>query len=96
MNIKVAAFTVSEKSSNTLTESIQIYDLNNFKEIIVYVAGNDAAQNNRAGVMLRENLETEYIEEMYGKLISLIKEKTQLLTFTYAVSAHVVMQMLTM
>ena len=59
---------------STLTENIQ-NDLNNFKDIIVYVAGNDAAQDHRAGVMLDESLETEYIEEMYDKLILLIKEK---------------------
>ena len=46
--------------------------------------------------MLGESLETEYIEEMYDKLILQIKEETQLSTFTYAVFAHVVMQMLTM
>ena len=61
---------------STLTENIQIYDLNNYKDIIVYVAGIDASQDHWAGVMLSENLETEYIEEMYDKLSLLIQEKT--------------------
>ena len=52
---------------STLNENIQNY-LNNFKDIIVYVAGNDAAQDHRAGAMLDEKVETEYIEEMYDKL----------------------------
>ena len=58
-----------------LTENIQIYDLKNFIDIIVYLAGNYAAQGHQPGVMLGENIETEYIEELYDKLITLIKEK---------------------
>ena len=47
-----------ENTLSTVTKTIQIYDLNNFKDIIVYVAGNGAAQDHQAGVMLGENLQT--------------------------------------
>ena len=64
MKNHVSCKSYPEATISTLKENIQIYDLNNFKDIKVYVAENDAAHDHRAGVMLDENLETEYIEEM--------------------------------
>ena len=59
----------------TLMDKVQIYNLKNFKAIVIYIAGNDTSQRHRAEAMLGENVETEYIEEIYDKLILQIKEK---------------------
>ena len=55
---------------DVLLEKIKIYDIKNFDNIIIYVSGNDAAQNR----------DTEYIEEKYEQLISFIKSKNPTVT----------------
>ena len=75
MKNNVACQSYSGATLSTLMEKVQIYDLKNFKDIIVYVAGNDASQDYHARAMLGENIRTEYIEELYEKLILLIKKK---------------------
>ena len=53
-----------------LLEKIKIYDLKNFENIIIYVAGNDASQKK----------DIEYIEEKYEQLINYIKSKNPTVT----------------
>lgn len=56
---------ISGATIDSLTEKLHIYDLKSFKEIIIYVSGNDVSQNYRADAMLGENVEMEYIEDRY-------------------------------
>ena len=61
---------LSGATVDTLLEKFKIYNLKNFKNIIIYVSGNDASQNN----------DLEYVEEKYKQLINNIKSKTPIMT----------------
>lgn len=65
-----------------LMDEIRIFDLKCFENIIIYVAGNDAAN-------IKTDLDLDTTEEKYEQLINFIQEKVLELTFIFVVYALV-------
>ena len=68
LNKNVECHSISGATIETIIDKIQIYDLNCFDNIIIYVAGNDCANKN-------SEWDYEIIEEKYDQLINHIRNK---------------------
>ena len=64
---KVYKHGISGATVDTLIEEIEVYDLQNFSHIILYIGGNNASNGT----------ESEYFEEKYDQLICYIKESNK-------------------
>ena len=67
MKDKVYKHGISGATVDTLLEEIEVYDLQNFSHIILYIGGNNASNGT----------ESEYFEEKYDQLICYIKERNE-------------------
>lgn len=66
----VECHSISGATVDMLLNKIKVYDLKNFRNIIIYVSGNDVSQK----------VDPEYIEERYESLINYIKSKNSTIT----------------
>ena len=64
---KVYKHGISGATVDTLLQEIEVYDIQNFSHIILYVGGNNASNGT----------ESEYFEEKYDQLICYIKERNK-------------------